>query len=219
MRDSYTKLFEQINIDDFFKIAIEDITYIEDEKIKIQWNELKERVFNNGEIFIRGYGRNASNTHLYFKFYEKLLGNTNIKKDSSNNAEPTKLLKNLTEFSKTEMRGKTKIMNYQISHLFGRTKNPLLFGCSWNIAYLPKYIDPFTGDETQGIYSKRFKEIFRPIIKEKFKFYINDYNEIIRNFINPHIKESLAFVKKECKLDKSDFEKFERDLKNELNEI
>ena len=219
MRDSYTKLFEQMDVNDFFRIGIDDITYIENKKIKIQWEELKERVFNNGRIYIRGYGRNAAKTELYFKFYEKLLNNTNVIKDSSNNAEPTKLLKNLTEFSKTNKKGKTKIMNYQISHLFGKTKNPLLFECSWNVAYLPKYLDPFTGHETQGIYSDKFKEIYTPIIKRKFKTYIDDYNRIIRDRINPNIEESLDFVKKEFKIKKDEFIKIERDLRNELNEI
>ncbi len=102
MRDAYTKLFERIDVHEFFKIAINDITYIEEEKIRIQWDELKERVFNNGEIYIRGYGRDAV-----------------------------------------------------------KTKNPLLFGCGWNIAYIPKYIDPFTGHETQGCYSEEFKKILK----------------------------------------------------------
>ncbi len=70
-------------------------------------------------------------------------------------------------------------MNYQISHLFGRTKNPLLFTAPWNIAYIPKYLDPFTGHESQGTTSREFKQIFNRLLSEKFKEYIQDYNQFI----------------------------------------
>jgi hypothetical protein len=148
-----------------------------------------------------------------------MFGNTNVKKDYTNNAEPTKLLKNLTQFSKTRKPEKILIVNYQISHLFGKTKNPLLFTCPWNIAYIPKYLDPFTGHETQGEYSKQFKQIILPILKEKFKIYINEYNDIIRNKITDKIEESLKFVKAEAKLNNDEFNRFETDVRNELTEI
>lgn len=156
-RDAYTKLFEHIDKDLFFQSGIDDIVFMENETIEKQWTILKNAVFQNQSVAIRGYGRDAKGTDLYFKLYENMFGNTKIFKDSTNNAEPTKLLKNLTTYSKTRQAGKTLIMNYQISHLFGRTKNPLLFTCPWNVAYIPKYLDPFTGHETQGQYSEEFK--------------------------------------------------------------
>ena len=77
-------------------------------------------------------------------------------------------------------------MNYQVSHLFGRTKNPLLFTSPWNIAYIPKYLDPFTGHESQGIHSTEFKNIFNQLIAKKFEPYIQDYH----NFIDEHVFKS-----------------------------
>jgi hypothetical protein len=218
-RDAYTKLFEHIDKDLFFQSAIEDIVYIDDEQIQNNWEQLKNAVFKNKTVFIRGYGRGGKGTDLYFKLYNKMFGNKNVKKDSTNNAEPTKLLKKITQFSKTKQEGKTLILNYQISHLFGKTKNPLLFTCPWNIAYIPKYIDPFTGHETQGQYSEEFKQIILPKLKEKFKIYIDEYNLIIRNEIINKIEESLNFVKAEAKLSNDKFKRFETDVRNELSEI
>lgn len=218
-RDAYTKLFEHIDKDLFFKSGIDDIVYIDNQAIAIQWNQLKNSVFENQVVFIRGYGRDAKGTDMFFKFYENMFGNSNVRKDSTNNAEPTKLLKNMTSYSKTPQADKMLIMNYQISHLFGRTKNPLLFTCPWNIAYIPKYLDPFTGHETQGKYSEQFKKIISPILKDKFKNYIEDYNSIIRNKISNRIDESLEFVKYELNLNMSELNQFEKDVRNELSEI
>ena len=218
-KDAYTKLFEHIDKDLFFQSGIDDIIYVDNQAIAKQWEQLKNAVFNNQTVFIRGYGRDAKRTDLYFKLYEKIFGNTSVKKDSANNTEPTKLLKNLTQFSKIKQAKKTFIANYQISHLFGKTKNPLLFTCPWNIAYIPKYLDPFTGHETQGQYSNQFKQIFLPILKEKFKNYIDEYNLIIRNNIADKIEESLKFVKTQTCLNVYEFRRFEIDVRNELSEI
>lgn len=148
-----------------------------------------------------------------------MFSNTNIFKNSTNNAAPTKLLKDLTNYSKVEQAGKTLIMNYQISHLFGRTKNPLLFTCPWNIAYIPKYLDPFTGHETQGQYSKQFKEIISPIIKEKFKYYIEEYNTIIKTLIADKIDDTIEIVKKSANMEDDTLRSFEADVRKELSEI
>ncbi|WP_238403062.1 hypothetical protein, partial [Flavobacterium psychrophilum] len=92
----------------------------------------------------------------------------------------------------------------QISHLFGRTKNPFLFNCAWNIAYVPKYLDPFTGHETQGEYSNEFKNMFTPIINEKFRQYIIEYNELISNLL-PIIDDALKLTKENLKIPANEF--------------
>jgi hypothetical protein len=221
-KDAYTELFKNIDKKSFFDFGIKDIIYIEDKVINDEWEKLKNDVFNNQTIYIRGYGRDGLGTDLYKKFYEKLFCNSKLVKDSSNNYYPTKLLENLTSFSKKNKKDSVLIKNYQISHLFGRTKNPLLFNCPWNVAYIPKYLDPFTGHETQGEFSIEFKELITPIIKSKFKIYIDDYNSIYRDCIADKIDESLDYVKKyskEINLSDKKFKRFENDVKNELREI
>ena len=218
-RDAYTKLFNHIDKGLFFKTGIDDIVFMDNQVIEEQWNQLKTAVFENHTVYIRGYGRDAKGTDLYCKLYEKLFENMNVKKDSTNNAEPTKLLKNLTQYSKTNQAEKKLIINYQISHLFGKTKNPLLFTCPWNIAYIPKYLDPFTGHETQGQYSEEFKQIIVPFLKEKFNTYISEYNSIVQNKIADKIDESLKFVKSQTDINSYDFKRFETDVRRELSEI
>ena len=222
MIDAYQKLFTHIDKDLFFKSSIEDIIFIEEKLIQDNWEELKSKVLNNEKIFIRGYGRDAKGTDLYKSLYRNLLNNHNIIKDSTNNAAPTKLLKELTPFCKvTEdgKNGKTKIVNFQISHLFGKTKNPFLFNNPWNIAYIPKYLDPFTGHETQGDYSREFKEYINPILTSKFKKYIADYNDIVEKIIFPNLDNAFSSVRKEIKPDKKIFDRFVKDAINELNKI
>ncbi len=218
-RDAYDKLFELIDKDLFFQNGINDIVFVKNEKIKSHWEELQKSIFENKTVFIRGYGRDAKGTELYFKLYEKMFGNTNIKKDPSNNTEPTKVLKSLTQYSKIKHEEKTLIVNYQISHIFGKTKNPFLFTSPWNIAYIPKYLDPFTGHETQGEHSIFFKKLLLPIVKNQFKVYIEEYNFLIRSKIKCRIDESLDFVKASAKISSAEFDRFELDVRKELCEI
>jgi len=222
MRDAYDNLFKHIDKNNFFKTSLEDIIYIEPKKVQVQWNELQKDIFENRIIHIRGYGRDAKKTQYFITLYKHLFGNENVVKDSTNNAQPTKLIKCNTAFCKiTEdgKNGKERIRNYQVSHLFGRTKNPLLFNCAWNIAYIPKYLDPFTGHETQGDYSFEFKNLILPHLKNEFGEYIAEYNEIVQSKILGRLDAAIAEARKELKINIKDFVRFEQDAKNELNII
>lgn len=182
MLDAYEKLFELIDKDIFFEKSIANIIYIEELKIEQRWQQLKNDMINNVPMTIRSYGRNGVNSYLFQELYNILFQHKNIQIDRTNNEVPTRILKDLTPYCKNTKKvdgPKTKIMNYQISHLFGRTKNPLLFTAPWNIAYIPKYLDPFTGHESQGNTSQEFKQIFNQILFEKFKDYILDYNQFV----------------------------------------
>lgn len=219
--DAYDILFGIIDKDDFFEKSIQEIKFIEDYKIKSHWDDLKYDIFNNNKIYIRGYGRDAKKTDYFLEFYKNLFGNTNIKKDSTNNAQPTKLIAGLTNYAKVNtgtFKEKKLIVNYQVSHLFGKTKNPFLFNCAWNIAYIPKYLDPFTGHESQGQHSSRFKQHFEPLIKEKYKEFIVDYNEEI-NKLEPKFEEAFKLTKEKFGLTKDEFKRFESDCLSELSKI
>ncbi|WP_312328701.1 hypothetical protein [Acinetobacter sp.] len=182
MLDAYEKLFELIDKEIFFKSSINNIIYIQDTEIDRRWNNLKQDLLNNTPMTIRSYGRNGINSNLFQELYKILFNHQNIHIDRTNTDIPAKILKDLTPYCKKTKRvdgPKIRIMNYQISHLFGRTKNPLLFTAPWNIAYIPKYLDPFTGHESQGTTSREFKQIFNRLLSEKFKEYIQDYNQFI----------------------------------------
>ena len=111
------------------------------------------------------------------------------------------------------------LTNYQISHLFGKTKNPLLFNCSWNIAYIPKYLDPFTGHETRGEHSHAFKAIFKNKVEERFMNYIVDYNDFIKKHVEPNLQEALDNTRRKLRISKKEFATFEKNAKNELSII
>ena len=104
MLDSYENFLSEfkISIDQFLDFGIKSVIYIPDDKAKENWNYLKNRINNDGEVFIRGFGRDAKGTPLLLDFYKHLLGNSHIKKDPTNNSQPTKMIKELSGYSKVK---------------------------------------------------------------------------------------------------------------------
>lgn len=134
MIDSYEKfLTKYVSKEDFFDFGLNETIYIPIDKVEKEWSNLKNRIFENQNVFIRGFGRDAAGTHLFLKFYENIFEHSNIVKDPTNNQQPTKLLESLTGLKKNK-----DIRNYQVSHIFGRTKNIFTFTAPWNIIFMPK---------------------------------------------------------------------------------
>ena len=66
----------------------------------------------------------------------------------------------------TGRKNKKEIINYQVSHIFGKTKNIYAFTAPWNFIYLPKIMDPLTGHEAQGYLKERFQfELEKRVVK------------------------------------------------------
>ena len=106
-----------------------------------------------------------------------------IKFDSTNNDQPSRKIQKLTGYRKNKT-----IFNYQVSHVFGKTKNIYCFTAPWNIVFIPKILDPLTGHEAIGDYVIEFKRLFWNKIYTKFEVEVNNYNEIISHQY-PIIKE------------------------------
>lgn len=87
---------------------------------------LKNRIFTGEEVFMRGFGRNAAGTSLFQLFYSIFLEHQRVYKDPTNNTIPTKLLRNWTGYSKSGGKDYSPLRNYQVSHIFGKTKNIFL---------------------------------------------------------------------------------------------
>jgi hypothetical protein len=173
--DSYEKfLSEYVSKEKFFNFGLSETIYIPLDKVETEWKELKRSIFNNKSVFIRGFGRGAAGTHLFFDFYKNVFQNDNIEKDHTNNQKPTKLLETLTGFKKNK-----DIRNYQVSHIFGRTKNIFTFTAPWNIVFMPKLLDPFTGHEAKGDMIDEYKKLFQRQSYEKFKPFIDEFNDIV----------------------------------------
>ena len=222
MIDAYYNLFKKYDKNLFFKDGLEQIIYINEEAIENQWTTIIRKINNNETLFIRGYGRDSAGTNAFLVLYKHLFKNEHIRKDSTNNLEPTKVISHLTGYSKTLKRDrddKIRIQNYQVSHLFGKTKNPLLFTSAWNIAFIPKYIDPFTGHETQGEYNQEFKTLFHEQNSLRFTKYILLYNDFVEENIHPYLEKALELTKLELLNSNINFNKFKLDAINELSKI
>jgi hypothetical protein len=226
MRDSYKIFFDYFNIEfeDIIKFGVEiDTIYPDPEKIQTEWRNLINSIENNEEVYIRGYGRDAHGTKLYQELYRILLNNENIKKDSTNNAKPTQLLQNITGFSKTIRKDngtKERISNYQVTHIFGRTKNPFLFTAPWNIVWKSKMLDPFTGHESKGKNTDEYKKAFLKKTKNLYLPYIIEYNKLAsKYFTNEKLEEAFNKMNIDNKITKKVFNKFKEDARNELKLI
>lgn len=181
MRDSYERFFSQgyISKAQFFEFGLSETIYAPLDKAEVAWQELKHRIQNNQQVFIRGFGRNSNGTHLFQAFYADVLSNNQVTVDPTNNAQPTKLIRDLTGYSKTKSSKHEPIQNYQISHIFGRTKNVFAFTAPWNIVYMPKMLDPFTGHEAKGSMIDEYQKLFQEQGYKHFKHLIDDFNRVM----------------------------------------
>ncbi|MBJ2174394.1 hypothetical protein JBL43_09110 [Aureibaculum sp. A20] len=227
MRDSYQKFFEHFKIDfsDIIEFGIEiDTIYPDPKKVKNEWIELINSIENNEDVYIRGYGRDAHGTAMYQELYKILLNNENIKKDASNNDKPTRLLQNITNYSKTikkDSLNKERINNYQVSHIFGRTKKPFLFTAPWNIVWKSKLLDPLTGHESRGENTNKYKKAFLEKSSKMYSEYIYEYNQFVKKyFLNDNLEK--AFIQmsiNNSNMNEKTFNKFKIDAINELKPI
>jgi len=223
MRDSYLLFFDEdkgyIQKDQFFKFGLEETIYSPYERAEVEWNQLKQRIDDNGKVFIRGFGRDAKGTHLFQEFY-KLVGNSEVKKDPTNNAEPTKIIRELTGYSKLKNSKYKNIRNYQVSHIFGRTKNIYAFTAPWNIVYMPKMLDPFTGHEAQGELIDEYTVLFQKKSYNMFSKLIDDFNGIVTDqlFTNK-LEDCLSKMSANDAFDIKDIEKLKKAVHEEFMPI
>lgn len=215
MRDSYEEFIKGfgINYDDYLEWGIQNTIYPPVNEICSAWSDLKERINRGDEVYIRGYGRNGKGNELISDFYSSM--NINIKIDPTNNMKPTHNLQSLTG-----LRKKIDLYNYQVSHIFGHTKNVYMFEAPWNICFVPKMFDPLTGHEALGTFPKDYKGKWLSVIKIKFQNYIEDYNTIMRS-IKPMNRIDLFISQKSIaeKYTKEQLDKFKTDMGAEFSTI
>lgn len=210
MRDAYIRFFDQgyISKQQFFEFGLAETIYAPFDEAKKHWDNLKNRISSNDQVFIRGFGRGSSNTPMYLELYKLLLNNSNVTKDPTNNAEARKLIETLTGYAKRKHNNFEPIRNYQISHVFGRTKNVYAFTAPWNIVYTPKLLDPLTGHEAKGDFVREYTELFQRQAFDQFRLLIEDYNRLVTatkfcsklsNSLNM-LEDSRSFSEKEIRI-------------------
>ena len=109
--DSYERFMMEFNIDKdkLYEFGINETILPPIDLVAQNWGDLKKRIFNNGVVSIRGYGRDAKGTRLYLGLYNYLYNNGNVKKDATNNIEPQKIISRLTGLKKN-----VNLFNYQV---------------------------------------------------------------------------------------------------------
>lgn len=222
MRDSYERFFSQgyISKDQFFEFGLSETIYAPLDKAEAAWENLKHRVHSNQQVFIRGFGRNSNGTHLFQAFYADVLDNNQVTVDPTNNAQPTKLIRDLTGYSKTKSNKHEPIQNYQISHIFGRTKNVFAFTAPWNIVYMPKMLDPFTGHEAKGAMIDEYQKLFQEQGYKHFKHLIDDFNRIMTEpSLITSIETYISRLSPDENKTQADIEKLTKSIREEFSPI
>lgn len=174
IKDGYDIFFKKFNIsdNDFVEFGINECISVDFDTAEREWLLLKSNIANSKEVYIRGFGRNSSGSDSYIDFYKFAIPNINLKIDPSNNSAPRKLIEKLTGLKKN-----IHIQNYQVSHVFSKTKNVYAFTAPWNLIYLPKVFDPFTGHEAHGGKVTLFTSNIEKHIFNKFAQLIDDFNQ------------------------------------------
>ena len=218
MRCSYERFFSKggITKEQFFDFGMKETIYPCAEKATQYWEELKKRVFDGQNVYIRGFGRGGKNSYLYEEFYKAVLGHENVGIDSTNNSKPPLVIEELTKYSKRERTGYEFIRNYQVSHVFGRTKNVFAFTAPWNIVYIPKLLDPLTGHEAKGSFVDEYTKLFQKESYKRFQSLIEDYNEIMNDKI---FREKIEVYISERLLDTREEKEFVKSVHDEINPI
>lgn len=176
MIDAYDILLsEYVSKEDFFKFGLEKTIYIPQDKIQKDNDALKHNIKSNKPVFIRGY-KNSSTMHIASDFYTKVFHFEQVKKDPSNTQNPAKLIEKLTGYKKSK-----DLKNYQLSSVFGRSRNIFLFSAPWNIVYIPSIFDPLLSVDNNSDIAKEYQTLFQKHCYEKFKVYVDEYNTMVRN--------------------------------------
>lgn len=180
IEDSYQNFLKTFDIDEnvLFKWGIDNAIFPKRQEVEAGWCDLIDRIATGSScVRIRGYGRNAKNTELFIEMYKRIFPKATVKEDSNNNYKPKRILENMTKLKRNE-----NLFNYQVSHIFGYTKNIFLFEASWNICYLPKIMDPLSGHEAKGLLPPKFQNMFQKKTKTKYRKYIEEYNLLLNQY-------------------------------------
>ncbi len=176
MLDSYNELIgNYISKEDFFQYGLDKTIYIPDSKVKEENIKHLERVNNNQVVYMRGHKDSVIN-QLFYDFYKHVMKNERVKRDPSNSQNPTKIIESLSGYKKSK-----DLRNYQLSSVFGRSKNILTFCAPWNIVYTPSILDPLLSVDARGELAQEYQKAFREHVYKKFRPFIEEYNERVNN--------------------------------------
>lgn len=179
--NGYEQFFKIFPEEDFINFGLKNIVTADTAVARSGWTELCDRIDRqSADLYVRDMGRNGNANELLGQLYSKVF-NLRINYDQTNNSQPSMLIQKLTGYRKNK-----NIFNYQISHVFGKTKNVYCFTAPWNIVFLPKIVDPLTGHEAKGKFVEDFSKRFQSLIYDKFTAEIDEFNKRMKD-IRPRI--------------------------------
>ncbi len=204
--DTYQDAYEFLTFENLKSIANnKGIIYPDentnDSKSIEQWskwrNILKDLLKEKNErkqhkLFVRGIGNKQDIALLQELYNEMFDGAIQLAVDKNKNSNPKGVIAAVTGYVKvdsTKRNAKNKkrykvVYNYQVSHIWGHTNNPLLFIAPWNICYLSKILDPFSGHEATGILPKQFSAWLKELFFNRYKKDIEVYNDFLSKYQN-----------------------------------
>ena len=215
MIDSYELLLSQyISKEDFFKFGLEKTIYIPNDKVEVEWQSLKKNITNNKAVFIRGF-KTSTGMHMASDFYSMIFENKQVKKDPSNTQNPSKIIEKLTGYKKTK-----DLKNYQLTSIFGRSRNILAFCAPWNIVYIPSILDPLlsadANTELANEYKKRFMQrCFGILACRKRSFWITICNHQFQKSMDEYFQKLFD----DGHFDKDEMIAFENIIKEDFTPI
>jgi len=172
--DSYKVILDKIGVsfDALIECGLEACIFLNSETVTAEWEILKKEI-SNGKIIVRGCGKHKDSQAIVNDFYRYSFGaQCQILPDPTNNKYPSKY------WNLFEKQVGDNLSNYQVSHVWGKTKNPYSFMGLWNIVLVPKLVDPFTGHESSGDMTVKFQTGFIRQAKIKYEKIVNEYNAI-----------------------------------------
>ena len=94
------------------------------------------------------------------------------------------------------------------------------FTAPWNIVYIPKILDPFTGHEAKCDLVKEFTRLFQKNSYKKFHKLIDDFNQIMTsNSFIEKVEISIKNIQDSGEFDEKIIKKFRTSLSSEVSPI
>ena len=92
-----------------------------------------------------------------------------------------------------------------------------MFTAPWNIVYLPKIIDPFTGHEAKSDMVDEYKAMFQKKSYSYFEPLIEDYNKLISDKeFKQRMYSYIEDISNNNKYPQEDIDKLEKSVREEL---
>ena len=209
--------------------------YMIDEEKDEAWKSLNSRIddrLNKSEkyiqdkkitkVYVRTFGDkgNSETKSLLERFYKYIFSNKEvISLDSSNNSAPSSTLNKYTKYTKNkDHKSKNILFNYQVSHVFGKTLNCYAFTAPWNVVYLPKVSDPYTGHESKGELTEQFTEKLQEFVKSNYREQIREFNQTMED-LAPKVKQFKKEIKKEGNIKEDTLKQFFKSLDESFSKI